>query len=263
MALTTIFLGLVGLLGASAESDCGDLRDMEAITCLWKVESTRCVDRKCEGCLGWQCAKCKEDTRLITSCCNKHSHSAKAPLVCRNAELAENVKSCMSIQCKGCSGVSCKLCQEGSETVSSCCSGDFHDAELPNECRSTTLPCAGLLGTEGLTCAWGEDVKTCMTDVCEGCSGEACQLCQEDTAKIMACCDRHRHSVNPPQICTDAVLSEDVKSCVAEKCSECKGKQCTSCKEDSQVLDKCCTEHHHGQEPPSLCKTTADKSILP
>ncbi|CAJ1376911.1 unnamed protein product [Effrenium voratum] len=161
--------------------------------------------------------------------------------------------------CHDCSGEACQKCREDAETISTCCSGDFHDAAVPDMCQSQDNPCADLHGQEELTCAWGLDVARCMAGVCDG--GEA--LCLEDTTKIMACCDQHRHSVAPPRICTDAVLTEDVRSCVLEKCNECQGEQCELCKKDPQVLSQCCTEHQHGFAPPAICRVEDSRSILP
>jgi len=256
MAMKLVFVGLC--LGARA-SDCGG-QGAESLTCQWELDSTRCVESKCEAC-GEQlaCQRCREDTELIYACCNQHSQSTSAPLMCKSAELAETVKGCLDRMCHDCSGEACQKCREDAETISTCCSGDFHDAAVPDMCQSQDNPCADLHGQEELTCAWGLDVARCMAGVCDG--GEA--LCLEDTTKIMACCDQHRHSVAPPRICTDAVLTEDVRSCVLEKCNECQGEQCELCKKDPQVLSQCCTEHQHGFAPPAICRVEDSRSILP
>lgn len=244
-------------------SACANLLGSEALTCKWKEDAQQCIQQKCQNCTG-DCL-CQKDTELIDKCCKDHSQVTSSPILCRSAALAESIKSCISTKCIGCSGEQCEVCRKNERTVSKCCEGDFHNVELPKICRrDESGPCQGLSGEESLSCLWGEEVKTCMKSSCSCDSTDsACKVCQQDSAKVAMCCDRHRQSTDPPRICTDAILTQDVMSCIDQMCSSCEGeKACKLCKEDLNLVNQCCIDHQHGFDFPPMCQRNS-ASILP
>ncbi|CAK8989835.1 unnamed protein product [Durusdinium trenchii] len=255
-------LVILSLLRRSAAVCEGD-----ALTCKWEEESTKCVEAKCQECQGERCQLCREDSKIITECCNDHSEMATIPSLCENAMFAENIRQCITTECTGCGDAArCELCEKDESIVSRCCSGDFHNVQLPAICGEGHNHDRGCESSpteaERLTCRWTAEVNHCMEGECGGCEvgSEACKLCREDAAKISACCDQHHHNAATPRICADAILTVDVKSCVAETCKA--KEETTDRQEDSNVIRQCCVDHQHGMEPPPMCQALMSE-ILP
>jgi len=268
MALKGLTLVALVLKASVAAENCTTMAGLEAVTCQWQEESQKCIAQKCQECFADECLKCQKDSKLIHSCCKENSKESPtpSPLLCKSAALAESIKSCFDATCNGCLGLQCQECHKQTSTITKCCDGDFHNVELPEICgRDLSGPCSGLTGQESLTCRWNEEVNTCMNSACK-CSDdqtEDCSKCHQDMAKVSSCCDQHRFSTQPPRICTDAILTEDVMSCIDEGCSSCASESaCKSCKEDMTLVNQCCIDHKHGLPFPPMCKHIS-KEILP
>ena len=172
----------------------------------------------------------------------------------------EDVKSCLETSCRGCGGEQCQLCREDSQRIDTCCQDHWHSVDPPQMCKDANAdlepknPCDGLYGAESLQCAWEQDAKSCVAAACQGCSGEQCQLCNQDVQRIASCCDEHYHSVDPPQMCKDS-KEEAVTNCFDSKCRGCGGEQCQLCREDAK--SECCT----GSMRTPSCESS--KAVLP
>lgn len=226
-------------LHAAAECD---------LSCQWGQDASRCVESECQ-CVGEACESC--EAHVIQQCCLDHAQSASKPRLCKSADLAVTVQHCVESGCSDCSQ------EQRLERVAECCEGDFHDVELPKLCLESG-PCSGLQGPAAIRCSWDQEVTSCVQGICDC---EACE-CQEDSGTISSCCDEHRQAVEPPRQCIEAILTEDVKNCIAQTCSE---SELKACKDDPKVLRQCCIDHRHGFEPPKMCQSedSAAASILP
>ncbi|CAE7268186.1 POGLUT1 [Symbiodinium natans] len=206
-----------GLHGNS--QPCEGLHGSQNVTCIWEEAVKACVADKCTDCGEHECQLCQQESVKVSHCCTANSHpDSEPPQMCKEAMLAEEIKACIGVQCAGCAGQECAACEHRPSVVSSCCDGDFHSALAPPQCRNTTStsPCARLVGQEALTCAWAEDVRTCIEAGCSSCAGD-CPNCRDDSFRISACCDQHFHPAAAPPICAQAILTEDVKRCVAAR----------------------------------------------
>ncbi|CAJ1409562.1 unnamed protein product [Effrenium voratum] len=210
-----------------ASDACAGLYGAEGLTCAWGEDVKTCMAESCKGCGGEQCSLCEQDASRIETCCEQHWHSTAPPEMCQQSD-EEKVKACVEEKCRGCGGEQCTLCMQDAQAA---CEASNRKS-LPKKKASDA--CAGLYGAEGLTCAWGEDVKTCMAESCKGCGGEQCSLCQQDASRIETCCEQHWHSTAPPEMCQKSD-EEKVKACVEEKCRGCGGEQCTLCMQDAQA----------------------------
>ena len=251
-----------------AADPCATLSGAEALTCKWKEASEKCLQQKCQDCSGEHCTLCQKNTKLINECCEENTQNTARPLLCKSAALAERIQSCISTKCSGCSGKQCQECQKEVSTISKCCEGDFHDVELPEVCARVqdVSSCQSFVGEERLTCMWEEEVRGCMRTSCSCAKDDttdACKVCQADNTQISSCCDQHRQSTKVPRMCTDAILTLDVMSCIDTTCSSCEGEHaCKLCKEDVNLKNQCCIDHQHGLDPPPMCDRNLE-AILP
>ena len=237
-----------------------------------------CMDSLCRGCGGEQCQLCREDASHIETCCSQQglesvtsqidTCKAQPTTPCSGLYGAESlqcaweedVKSCLETSCRGCGGEQCQLCREDAQRIDTCCQDHWHSVDPPQMCKDAKEdlepknPCDGLYGAESLQCAWEQDAKSCVAAACQGCSGEQCQLCNQDVQRIASCCDQHYHSVDPPQMCKDS-KEEAVTNCFDSKCHGCGGEQCQLCREDAK--SECCT----GSMRTPACESS--KAVLP
>ena len=237
------------------QKPCEGLHGSDNVTCVWGEAVQACLVEHCKTCAGNQCARCQHQPATVFSCCaaNSHSSEAEPPQLCKEALLAQEIKDCISAQCAGCSGEECTACEHQTSVVSSCCEGDFLSAMAPRQCRNVTSasPCAGLDGPAGLSCAWAEDVRSCVESGCKACSG--CSQCR-DSSRVSTCCDEHyHHPAAPPTICQEAVLTEAVKSCVVTSCDGCVGDLCQRCRADLVKIAACCVAENYTGHPPPYC----------
>eukprot|EP00913_Durusdinium_trenchii_P003003 g2775.t1 len=229
-------LVILSLLRRSAAVCEGD-----ALTCKWEEESTKCVEAKCQECQGERCQLCREDSKIITECCNDHSEMATIPSLCELLGLNVYMEDMCQARHFDC------FFMLGREGVY------FHNVQLPAICGEGHNHDRGCESSpteaERLTCRWTAEVNHCMEGECGGCEvgSEACKLCREDAAKISACCDQHHHNAATPRICADAILTVDVKSCVAE-----------TCKAKEETTDR--QEERHGATPPTVGKYSSTSS---
>ena len=243
---------------------CEGLHGSQNVTCIWEEAVKACVADKCTDCGEHECQLCQQESVKVSHCCTANSHpDSEPPQMCKEAMLAEEIKACIGVQCAGCAGQECAACEHRPSVVSSCCDGDFHSALAPPQCRNTTStsPCARLVGQEALTCAWAEDVRTCIEAGCSSCAGD-CPNCRDDSFRISACCDQHFHPAAAPPICAQAILTEDVKRCVAARCADCDA-QCQSCRSDLVHIAVCCKEHNHTGHPPPYCDEALSSIATP
>ena len=219
---------------------------------------------KCAHCTGEQCQQCQKQSDTVSRCCvahDRYSANSEAPQLCKEAFLAEEIKTCMRSQCAGCSGDECAACHQRPNVVSTCCDGDFHSAMVPPQCANmTSNPCARLQGAEALACAWSQDVRECVESGCRSCRD--CPGCR-DSSKVSTCCDQHFHPVAIPAICSEAILTEDVKSCVVARCDGCGREQCQSCQANLAYIATCCREHNHTGIPPPYCDEALQSVAAP
>jgi len=265
-AMALSFVVLAATLAQVAASPCDGIYGAEALTCVWEADATSCIESECKGCGGEQCQLCRADSKRIHACCEKHWHSATPPTMCINAEAEEGVASCMEAQCSGCGGEQCQLCREDAERISQCCS-EYDVAAQPDVCKTqtpdTSDPCKDLWGAEGLTCVWEVDAKSCIEQQCRGCSGEQCQLCQEDSKNVHKCCEEHWHSTTPPTMCAKAEAEEGMTTCMEEQCRGCGGEQCQLCREDASRISECCSQHDAGHLSTACAARLNEKVLLP
>ena len=250
-------------------SPCDGLYGAESLTCAWGEDVKTCMAESCKGCGGEQCSLCQQDASRIETCCEQHWHSTTPPEMCQKSDQSneEQVKACVEEKCRGCGGEQCTLCKQDAQAA---CEASSMKSQPKKKAMDA---CAGLYGAEGLTCAWGEDVKTCMAESCKGCSGEQCSLCQQDASRIETCCEQHWHSTTPPEMCKKeeptpsspcdglygaesltCAWGEDVKTCMAESCKGCGGEQCSLCQQDASRIETCCEQHWHSTTPPEMCQ---------
>mmetsp|Transcript_46257 Transcript_46257/g.95615 ORF Transcript_46257/g.95615 Transcript_46257/m.95615 type:complete len:273 (-) Transcript_46257:203-1021(-) len=106
----------------------------------------------------------------------------------------QDVRTCMATSCHGISGDPYLVCERDTEKIQDCCQQHHHSgASPPDMCESAAI---------------AEAVKACAQADCQGCSGDACKLCREDSARVAACCAQQNVS-HPPQICQCAGLQGD------------------------------------------------------
>mmetsp|Transcript_55279 Transcript_55279/g.103660 ORF Transcript_55279/g.103660 Transcript_55279/m.103660 type:complete len:265 (+) Transcript_55279:95-889(+) len=261
----TISLLLAASAALAAAGPCSELYGAEGLTCAWEQDVKTCMQKEeCAYCSGEECQLCQEDTERVHRCCEKHYHSAPAPLVCESAAITEAVKNCVEDGCLGCSGEACQLCQEDKTRITACCI--LHDfSDPPQICKQAMAgPCDDLEGTAFEKCQWEQEVTACVENRCAGCSGEQCQACRESDTAILACCDENLHSTEEPVSCKVA-FGNVMEKCVQEKCKGCSGEPCQLCLQEAQHFSSCCSEHGVSAAmcEANLGKASQSRAILP
>ncbi|CAE7280886.1 unnamed protein product [Symbiodinium pilosum] len=196
-----------------------------------------------------------------------------ARLNCEGLELAsdpercaweQEVKTCMGTSCHGYSGEAYQICRRDTGKIRDCCQKHYQNGTAPPDMCNTA--------------AMVEGVKACVHTECKGCSGEACQLCQEDSAHIATCCAQHNVS-NPSLICRCAGLQGDALKtcqwdqeatvCLERKCGCAHASTgwiigdvsftCDLCEISFWV--PCCQETEQEAPQPYLCKNAFQQAI--